>query len=214
MSDTLYYVRDTRGNLVPARVLTDDNGTPIQNPNYGRPFSSSTGSVEFGSDRLRLLDRNGVAVDQHDLQYLLVPANFNLRDFIANAIESSNDFFDNSAFWTHERDLQRNQEAIRPDGATTQSGFVLAFTDANSVLLGMAESMSAHSGAGLAADAYNTLFGQQSNERNQRDRSVGEDIVGGDNFSGLKRHLSETVDHNLLNSSPIRTMIAVSRRAR
>ena len=110
-----FYVKDNGGNLVPAKVLTDDSGKPVLNPSYNVPFPGSQGPVNWGTDRLALYDaqRNLLApAAQGDLKYFIIPDNLDVQSFLATAITYSADVVTEAQFWPGQGNFQRSSSTV------------------------------------------------------------------------------------------------------
>jgi hypothetical protein len=191
---TTFFVHDASGTPIPAKILTDSVGNPVVNPNYGNNFSipNSTKTVNWGQDgALKIYDAAGNAPPslQSYLKYAIVPESFDLAGFLEKAIiagsGTSGDYF-----WAF------GEGNIQTHHAKTDK-FTLAFTDANSILLGMFDALTG-SNLGFDADVYNDIMGVQATSRNQKNRSAGEKAINGQNFERLIKRLQQRINPDWL----------------
>ena len=191
---TTFFVHDVSGTPIPAKILTDSVGIPILNPNYGNNFSipNSTKTVNWGQDGvLKIYDASGNAPPslQGNLKYAIVPESFDLAGFLEQAIiagsGTSGDYF-----WAF------GEGNIQTHHAKTDK-FTLAFTDSNSILLGMFDALTG-SNLGFEADVYNDFMGVQATSRNQKNRSAGEKAINGQNFERLIKRLQQRINPDWL----------------
>jgi hypothetical protein len=205
-----FYVKSRNNEFVPAKVLTDDSGTPIPNPNYGVPFTASNGApVNWGQENLALYDSDGKLLPpsmQRNLQYFIVPDNFDLQSYLADAITYSSDVVTEGQFWLGPGNFQV-VHPLRKDGSISsgKDNFTLAYTDANSFVAGMAQAISKTGDLISDAGKYNKYFGGRGAQgptgnplRNEKSQDAGVDALDDFNFSKTRQFLKDNVDNRLL----------------